>query len=88
MTVDDVPLNDVLLMLGELNARVGCNNKNRDMGMESLTAVKRISSSSAAHSSRTGTSTNSPEHHLTDEPRARLITSISNREALFKMSGQ
>ena len=32
MTDDDVPRNDVLLMLGDLNARVGCNDKNRDIG--------------------------------------------------------
>ena len=30
MTVDDVPRHDVLLLLADLNARVGCNNKNRE----------------------------------------------------------
>ena len=30
MTVDDVPQHDVLLLLGDLSARVGCNNKNRE----------------------------------------------------------
>ena len=30
MTVDDVPRHDVLLLLVELNARVGCTNKNRE----------------------------------------------------------
>ena len=38
------------------------------MEKESLISVKRIASSSAATSSLTGTSTNSPGHHLTDEP--------------------
>ena len=31
MTIDNVPQHDVLLLLVDLNARVGCNNKNRDM---------------------------------------------------------
>ena len=30
MTVDDVPQHDVLLLLGDLSARVGCNNENRE----------------------------------------------------------
>ena len=33
MTVDDVPRNDVLLLPGDLSARVRCNNKNREIVM-------------------------------------------------------
>ena len=102
MIFDDIPRHEVLLLLGDLNVRVGCNNnKNREswermeqvtsqtIEKESLTSEKRATSSSAAPSSRIGSSTNSPAHHLMDEPRARLITSssIANREALFKMCG-
>ena len=55
MTVDNVPRHDVLLLLGDLNARVGYNNKKRERVMgkhgegeltnnaELLTYVKRIS---------------------------------------------
>ena len=33
MTVDDVPRHDILLLLGDINASVGCNNKNRERAM-------------------------------------------------------
>ena len=33
MTVEDVPPHDVMLLLGDHNARVGCNNKNRERVM-------------------------------------------------------
>ena len=98
--VDDVLRHDILLLLGDLSVRVGCNNKNRESvmrkhevgdltnnGKRVIDLSKAMTSSSVTPSSRTGTSTTSPGHHLTDEHRARLIiySSMANGEALFKM---
>ena len=35
MTVDDVPQHDILLLLEDLNARVGCNNQKKESEKES-----------------------------------------------------
>ena len=60
------------------------------MDKVSLTTVKRMTSSTAASTSHTGISRNSPGHHMTDEPRAGLIISSSkaNGEALLQMCGK
>ena len=52
------------------------------MEKESFTSVKRITSSSAARSSRIGTLINSPCHHRMDETRVRLIISSKWRGSL------
>ena len=95
MTVDDARRYDVLLLLGDLNARVGCYNKNRERvigkhGVGDLTSNgERVINLLSLSFSRTGISTNSHGYDLPDESRARLImlSSIANVEAHFKMCG-
>ena len=100
MTVDDAPRHDVSLLLADLSARVGCNNKNRERAMgkhgagdftnngENVINLCEENNLIVGGNLITHRNiNNSPGHHLTGEVRARLIksSSMTNEMSLFKM---